>query len=198
MGQHARPGRSTRRGISHTAVRAAIFLVLYWALAPLLQCEEKDDLLPQLKVAYVYNFTRFVEWPPLPEGQPFVIGVIGDPELEEQLRALERAGKQAAGRPIGVRGYANADPIGACQILFIGGNAETQLQSIVHRTAGRPTLLVSDTPGSARGGVAIELFRKPDVFRKKEYLRIRINPAGLKGRGLAVSAQLYDVAEVLR
>jgi hypothetical protein len=46
-------------------------------------------------------------------------------------------------------------------------------------------------------GVAIELFRKPDVFRKTERLRFRIDPEAIKGRGLTVSAQLYDVAEVL-
>jgi hypothetical protein len=199
MRQGARPGRHTRRRFSLDAsVRTAFLLVLCWALMPLAQGDEPGDLLSLLKVAYVYNFTRFVQWPALPQGQPFVIGVIGDPELEDRLRALEREGKQAAGRPIQVRGYASADAIGASQILFVGGNAEGQLQSIVRHTAGRPTLLVADTPGSARRGVAIELFRKPDVFRKKEFLRIRINPAGLEGRGLVVSAQLYDVAEVVR
>ncbi len=200
MGQPTpRPDRQTRRDFSLDApVRAALLLVLYWALMPLAQGDEQGDLLLQLKVAYLYNFTRFVEWPALPQGQPFVIGVIGDPELEDRLRALEREGKQAAGRPIQVRGYASVDAIGDPQILFVGRNAEAQLQSVVQRTAGRPTLLVADTPGSARRGVAIELFRKPDVFRKKEYLRIRITPAGLEGRGLVVSAQLYDVAEVVR
>ena len=44
----------------------------------------------------------------------------------------------------------------------------------------------------------IELFRKRDVFGKSERLRFRIDPAGLKDRGLTVSAQLYDVAEVIR
>jgi len=199
MGQRPRPGRHTRRrSVLTAAVRTAFLLVLYWALVPLAQGDEQSDLLSQLKVAYLYNFTRFVEWPALPQGQPFVIGVIGDPEMEERLRTLEREGKQAAGRPIQVRGYATADAIGAPQILFIGSGTEPQLAASLHRTAGRPTLLVADTPGSARRGVAIELFRKPDVFRKKEYLRIRINPAGLEGRGLVVSAQLYDVAEVVR
>jgi len=104
MGQRPRPGRHTRGSLLlASSWRAALLLVLYWALVPLAQAEEAGDLLPQLKVAYLYNFTRFVEWTPLPEGQPFVIGVMGDPGLEDRLRTLEREGKRAAGRPIQVR-----------------------------------------------------------------------------------------------
>ena len=55
----------------------------------------------------------------------------------------------------------------------------------------------SDTPGYASRGVAIELFRKPDIFRKTEKLRFRINPKALKDRGFVVLAQIFDVAEIV-
>jgi hypothetical protein len=57
--------------------------------------------------------------------------------------------------------------------------------------------LIGDTPGYAGRGVAIELFRKPDIFMKTEKLRFRINPKALKDRGLVVSAQIFDVAEIV-
>ena len=76
--------------------------------------------------------------------------------------------------------------------------AEDQIAAILRRTAGKPTLLIGDTPGDAERGLAIELYRKPDIFRKTERLRLRINPEAVKDRGLKVSAQLYDVAEVVR
>jgi hypothetical protein len=58
-------------------------------------------------------------------------------------------------------------------------------------------VLVEDTPGYAGRGIAIEFFLKPDVFGDKQRLRFRIDPKALHGRGLKVSAQLLDVAEVL-
>jgi hypothetical protein len=75
---------------------------------------------------------------------------------------------------------------------------EPRLPAILQRTAGHPTLLLADAPGFARQGVAIEFFRKRDILRKKELLRFRINPQALNGRGLTVSAQLYDVGEILQ
>ena len=160
--------------------------------------DEAGDVLVQLKVAYIYNFTRFIDWPsPLVE-RPFVVAVIGDPEIERGLRNLEAEGKEFDGRAIEIRNYANIDAIESCEVLFVGSGASGQLEAIVERTARAPTLLIGDTPGYASRGVAIEFFLKPDIFREKQKLRFRINPAALADRGLAVSSQLMDVAEVVR
>jgi hypothetical protein len=159
---------------------------------------EADDQLAALKVAYLYNFTRFIQWPKAPAERPFVIGVIGDPVVDRHLRVLEQGTKRVEGRPIAVRAYPTPAAIAPSEILFVGAGAADQLGAILRRTAGKPTLLVGDSPGAAERGLAIELFRKPDIFRKTERLRLRINPAALKDRGLVVSAQLYDVAEVVR
>lgn len=173
-----------------------IFLLCF-ALAPAAQSAEGKELLSELAVAYIYNFTRFIQWPDAPLGRPFVIGVIGDPSMEAHLRVLERNGRLAAGRRIEIQGYASLDRIQPCEILFIGTGAEDRLDAIVRRMAGKPTLLVGDTRGAAGRGVAIELFRKPDILGETERLRFRIAPKALKDRGLVVSAQLYDVAEVV-
>ncbi len=180
-------------------VGALLLLVLQclFAVDPA-QSAEGKDLLRELEVAYIYNFTRFVQWPKAADGRSFCIGVIGDPAMEARLRELEQDGKRVDDRRIEIRAYATPGAIAPCEILFVGAGAEHQLAAIVRRTAGEPTLLVGDTPGFAGRGVAIELFRKPDIFRKTDRLRIRIDPAALEGRDLKVSAQLYDVAEVLR
>ena len=168
-------------------------------LAPPATGADGEELLPALKVAYVYNFTRFIQWPAAAADRPFVIGVIGDPAMAGQLRALEREGKRVDGRPIAIRDFARPEDLEPpIDILFVGSGAAEWLDAIRGRTAGKPTLLVGDTPGFAGRGVAIELFRKPDIFGKSERLRFRIDPAALKDRGLTVSAQLYDVAEVVR
>ena len=159
--------------------------------------DEGDELIRGLKVAYLFNFTRFIEWPEAPADRPFVIGVIDDLAMAEKLRILEREGKRVGKRSIEVRGYESPDIPDSCEILFVGAAASNRLEAIIQRTAGKPMLLVGDTPGFADRGVAIELFRKPDIFRKTEKLRFRINPKALKGRGLVVSAQIFDVAEIV-
>jgi hypothetical protein len=195
------------RGAGGLAVRAsratqrivvALLLLCTLLLSPAASAADGEDLLPALKVAYIYNFTRFVEWPGAAADRPFVICVIGEPAMETHLRALEREKKRVDGRPIAIRWLERPDGLEACQILFVGAAAGGSLDAIVRSTAGRPILLVGDTPGYAGRGVAIELFRKPDIFGKSERLRFRIDPAALTDRGLTVSAQLFDVAEVVR
>jgi hypothetical protein len=176
----------------------AALLLLGILLSPAAPGADGEDLLPALKVAYVYNLTRFIQWPAGSPDRPFVVGVIGDTAMAGHLRALEREGKRVHGRPVAIRGFAGPDDLESTDILFVGAAAEPWLDAIRGRTAGKPTLLVGDTPGFAGRGVAIELFRKPDIFGKSERLRFRIDPAAIKDRGLTVSAQLYDVAEVVR
>ncbi len=170
------------------------------ALAPLTTSGETP--VESLKVAYLYHFTRFIDWPDPPPGDSFVIAVIGDDALGEALRTLEREQRRAEERPIGIRVIesrvtASRQRFEDCQILFIGAAAQGQLDRILAAVASRPVLLVGDSPGLARRGVAINFFLKPDILGEGERLRFEMNPAALAGRGLKVSSQLYEVARVL-
>lgn len=157
-----------------------------------------DDLEQRLKVAYLYNFTRYVDWPDDSVGDAFVIAVVGDPALAGALRTLEQSHKQAEGRPIRVRTLDDALGANDAQILFIGAAALADLPRILARTQHKPVLLVGDSVGLARQGVAINFFLKADILGAGAQLRFQINPAALEGRGLEVKADLYDVAEVIR
>jgi hypothetical protein len=185
-------------GYCRNLLVAVILVFLACIVAPAADGAEDDDLLLRLEVAYVYKLTRFIQWPQAPAGRPFVIGVIGDAPLEDAMQVLEREDRRVGGRHIEIRGYATPDGIGPCEILFVGSAADHWLAAIVRRTAGKPVLLIGDIPDSAGRGLAIELFRKPDIFGEAERLRFCIDPKALKGRDLVVSAQLYDVAEVVQ
>jgi hypothetical protein len=180
--------------------RRGLWLMLLVCLAPALpaQTDAGSEALPaRLKAAYVYKLTSFVEWPAAAD-RPFVIGLIGAPFMREPLDALERDDKHSGGRPIRIRVYARPEDIGPVEILFVGAAAADSLPAITRRLAGQPTLLVGDIPGGAGRGLAIELFRKPDILRRTERLRLRIDPGAIAGRGLVVSAQLYEVAELIQ
>ncbi|MBK5964398.1 hypothetical protein CCR95_09955 [Thiocystis minor] len=155
-----------------------------------------------LKVAYLYHFTHFIGWPDLPPGAPFVIAVIGDPVLAEALRALERDERRVENRPIRIRTIETRETESGlqcddCQLLFVGAAAQDRIDRILDAVAGRAVLLVGDSPGLARRGVAINSFLKADILGEGERLRFEMNPAALAGRGLKVSSQLYEVARVL-
>ncbi|WP_295886054.1 YfiR family protein [uncultured Thiohalocapsa sp.] len=155
-----------------------------------------DDPVLGLKVAYLYNFTHFITWPEDAIGSHFRITVLGDPAMATALQALEQTDRQVQGRHIRIS-TAAGDAVGS-QILFIGAGATGQLPALLEATAARPVLLVADTPGLARRGVAINFFLRRDILGEGQRLRFKINPDNLNGRRLSVSAQLYDVAEIVR
>lgn len=157
-----------------------------------------DDRANALKVAYLYNFTHFIQWPEAAFGDTFVIAVIGDPSLATALEVLEGSDKRVQGRPIEVHASDGADRFGDCQMLFIGAAALADLPRILAQTAGRPVLSVGDGRGLAGRGIAIGLFLKPDILGTGSRLRFEINRRVIEGSGLKVSAQLYDVAEVVK
>jgi hypothetical protein len=177
---------------------AALLLLTAIALILAPVSAAAEDPLRALKAAFIYKFTSFVDWPAAQAGAPFVICVVADPAMQAALAELTKPARRVGERLIRVRGLAGVDGMDGCQILFIGAAAAGRLGAIARRSAGKPVLLVGDTPGFAGKGVAIELFDQSDIFRKKVRLRFRIDPKALKGRGLTVSAQLYDVAEVVQ
>jgi hypothetical protein len=156
-----------------------------------------DGLEQRLKVTYLYNFTRFVDWPDASVGDAFVIAVIGDPEMASALRALERPGKRAEGKPIRIRRVDSAAELADAQVLFIGAAAVPGLASILARTEGAPILLVGDTPGLARRGVALNFFLQPDILGDGEQLRFEISASALEKRPLGVLSDLFEVGKVL-
>lgn len=177
--------------------RLAVGLLLWLCLlAPVFG---EQDLERGLKVAYLYNFTHFISWPDARLGDAFHLCVLGDPELATALKVIQQSEKRAQGRPIQVLAL-NEMPVepAACQIFFIGEQAIDRVAQARDRFRGEPVVLVADSAGLARRGIAINFFLKPDVLGEGKRLRFEINPSALAGRGLQVDAQLYEVAEIVR
>jgi hypothetical protein len=144
----------------------------------------------EVKAAYLYNFTRFVEWPDqatAPPGSPFVVGIFGADPFGRVLDDTF-AGKSAGGRPIVIRRLERAEDAGAVQILFIASAADRDAERALRAAQGRPVLTVGDErePG---GGIVILNFRIRD-----NRVRFEVNLAPAEEAGLKISSQLLKLA----
>src|ERR1700756_4420005 len=77
-----------------------------------------------VKAAFLFNFTKFVEWPEnafVDPRAPIVIGVIGDDPFGESLVSIV-AGQKAQGRGIEIVKYRYGDNLRRCHVLFISGS----------------------------------------------------------------------------
>jgi hypothetical protein len=148
----------------------------------------------EVKAEFLERFTRFVEWPAGSTVQdattPFVIGVYGTNPFGSYLAKVARD-RRIKGKPIEVRVVSSPDEAERCELLFVPGAAQRHLPAILARTADRPILTVSESPGAAEQGVLVNFYTAEDN------LRFEINDAAVRRSRLEFSSRLLKLARVL-
>jgi hypothetical protein len=147
----------------------------------------------QVKAVFLFNFSRFVEWPAsafASADAPFVVGIFGhDPfggDLDEVVK-----GETVNGRPLVVKRLRSVDEIAACQIVFIHRSEDHRLGEVLTSLGHRSTLTVSDVPGAAQRGVMIRL------VTEKGRVRMRVNVDSARAADLTISSNLLRAAEIV-
>jgi hypothetical protein len=140
----------------------------------------------RVKAAYLFNFVKFVEWPPAAASGPLVICVAGRNPFGDALTTTVR-GESVNGRAIAVRVIPEPDP--GCHVVFVpdGSTASTYL-----RTArGTPTLTVGESADFLmQGGVIAFVLEGGKV-------RFDINTEAAARAELKISSRLLRVARAV-
>jgi hypothetical protein len=155
-----------------------------------------------LKAAYLYRFTQYVEWPKDAAGadNTFVIGVVGQDPFPSQLDRIAKA-KKVQNKQIIIRRFASAKDYQPCHILFVSAfaakdsdekSAEQRLSTLLPKTKGTPVLLVSDAPGLASKGAVINFF----VDQQENRIKLEVNREAEKQAGLRISSELLELGVV--
>ena len=143
----------------------------------------------ELKAAFLYNFAKFVDWPPGTFPDPnasFRICVLGKDPFGGSLQAV--AGEEIAGHKLTVvRGESISKPAG-CQILFISRSERDQTAQVLTAVRDSPVLTVGDSPGFLeQGGVINFLLEGTKV-------RFEINNEAAGKAKLTISSKLLQLA----
>ncbi len=147
----------------------------------------------QVKAAFLFNFTQFVEWPADALGgtsAPFVIGILGENPFGNYLRQIV-AGESLNGHPLIIQEYKNVDEIKSCHILFINPAEISHMSEIITALKGRNILTVSDAANFIQSGGMIRL------VTSNNKIRIQANPAKAKEADLTISSKLLGVADIV-
>ena len=148
---------------------------------------ESSEVEVRVKAAYIYNFARFVEWPPTTPAGPVRIGVLGRGDLVSPLEEIVR-GKSVGGRAIKVTPIGTAAEAECCEILLIERSETKHEKEVAQALAGKPVLTVSDDENGSRDGIMV-VFQLVD-----ESVRFQINQEAAARAGLKISSQLLKVA----
>jgi len=147
----------------------------------------------QIKAGFLFNFIRFVDWPPgaFPDANaPLVIGILGEdpfgPFLDDMV-----GGQTVNGRPLVVERFRSVDEISACHILYISRSEAGRLDEILARLKGRNILTVGDANAFALHGGVI------GFATESNRTRLKINLEAARTADLTISSKLLRPAEIV-
>jgi hypothetical protein len=176
----------------------ALSVSLSWAPAALAQGRDSSDSSEYLiKAGFIFNFAKFVDWPPASFAQPdspIVIGILGTDPFGALIDQIVQDKK------IGGRGFVvkrlkwGTDPkdLKECKILFVGASERVHIDELVQIVRGLPILTVGETPGFAEHGGVIRLVLEDNR------VRFEVNVDAARQAGLTISSRLLTLARIIQ
>jgi hypothetical protein len=172
----------------------AIFSVvapLAWAFAsPDDEGDSQAGLEYQTKAAFLFNFAKFVDWPPYKFTQPdspLIIGVVGsDPFgglLEEQVQD-----QRINDRTVIVCHVESIQELRKCHIIFVCRSEAERLAPILASVRGDNVLTVGETDKFITRGGMINFVMVGNT------VHFQINDSAAKHAGLKISSKLSSLA----
>jgi hypothetical protein len=146
----------------------------------------------QVKAAFLYNFTKFVEWPPArfaDDTSPIVIGVLGRNPFGDELEKIVKD-RNVKRRAIVVKLVSTADDVLTVHLLFVPAGEETRLPPRVWQNAAIVAVGESEDFAALGGTITFT--------REAAKVRFEINIAPAERSGLKISSQLQKLATVVR
>jgi hypothetical protein len=167
--------------------------LLSFAGAPLDLAQGEPSGEYQLKAAFLFNFAKFIDWPPTSFASPqspFVVCILGvDPfghAIDEVLK-----GKTIENRPVTIERLKSAAQVRQCHMVFVTQSESFHLAEIIQALHGSCVLLVGEADGFAEAGGAIQFALEDN------HVRFLINPDAAARAGLRVSSKLLSLARVV-
>jgi hypothetical protein len=174
----------TSRGVRLILACAAASLAVVEAPAFAQATLEND-----VKATFLYNFTKFIEWPPSPGSAdaPFRLCVLADPEF---TRAVDRtiAGESVDSRPLERIEPTSVDDVRKCAILYVGPTHLARAARLLVAARQLPVLTVGDGSHFLEQGGAI------GFILENNRVRFDISNTAVQRSGLKASSKLLRVA----
>jgi hypothetical protein len=170
----------------------SLFVLLGAALQLSAQAPAFDEY--QVKAAFLYNFAKFVEWPPgtfANSTDPIGICIVGQNPFGSTLEYMVQ-GKKVGDRTFAVRRLPDTQQAGQCQILFIGVTEWKRTRSLLDAAKSTGILTVGESDDfTALGGIINFRLDGPRV-------RIQVDLQMAEHARLRISSKLLSLAEIAR
>ncbi len=150
--------------------------------------DQSEEANAKIKTIYIYNFTKYIEWPESYKEGNFVIGVLGT-----SVPLVTELNKMASSKTVGTQKFeikpvSTAAECAKCHIIYILTDNSSQLADVLGKVKGKSALIVTDKSGLATKGAAINFF----VDGNKQ--KIELNRSNIEKYKLKVASTLVEMS----
>ena len=145
----------------------------------------------QVKAAYLFNFGKFVKWPPTASDNNFAICVLGSNPFGGVLESTV-SGERIDGKQVVVRHINSTADASKCRIVFVSDSEQSHVASVLAGLGRLPVLTVSDADGFTDHQGMIQFVMDQDR------VRFQVNLAAAERAGLTLSSELLKVATAVK
>lgn len=162
-------------------------LLFVFAIGAAVNGVAQDRPTHEIHAAMLYNFIKYVQWPNEGEAGDFVVGVIGDENVFNTLKAWYD-GKAKGTKKYVIKKLSSPDEANICQVVYVGKSKNRDFDVIKSSVSGKSILTITDGNGMGEKGSCINF----KVIDGK--LKFELNQAMVNGSNLKVSTQLSSMA----
>lgn len=163
-----------------------LFLLLTVPLFSFVRIGEVDTT-AKMRALYVYQFTKYIEWPASTKQGNFVVGVLGNTHVYQEL-VNTTANKKVGTQSLEIILYNNLAAVEKCQILLVSKENSDNIKDIVNKIKQHHTLVVTERAGLAKQGAAISFI----VQENKQ--KFELSKTNAEKNELRISANLETLA----
>lgn len=182
------------RRILRACFSALIASGLVLSVAPNVLSQDQQDSEYAIKLGFLYNFTKFIEWPPASfryPGAPLVICIIGHDPFRQDLVAELRT-RKVGGHPVEVRTLTSNGKLSPCHVVFVPVTEKNQDDKILRGLPGSGILTIGETEGFAVLGGVINLMIEDNK------VHFEINRTAADRAGLKIGSKLLSIAKIVK
>ena len=174
--------------------RLALLGLLFAGWQDAFAAEESVSKEYQVKAAFLYNFTKFLDWPAQSFGDadsPIVIGIFCPASFGAELQKIV-ADRRVNGRGLVVKQLETAAQASSVHLLFVCAPYDGQFAGIRSAIGMSPVLTVGESDSFRASGGAIDFVLRDDK------VRFEINMVAAEQAQVKVSSQLQKLAITVR
>ncbi len=141
----------------------------------------------KMKAVFVFNFTKYIQWPDNDTSETFEIAIIGNSNIINPLKEIAK-NKLINKKKIKIISCKDIQDINIPHILFISTSEKKNLDKILQKVKNKNILTISDSKEFANKGVTINFV----IVKGK--IKFEINTHAIESTGLQISSQLLKLA----